>query len=178
MRKYRVGDIVRPSKNWYEWYCQFYVDLTEDYEPFFVTNDWIKERQAEDIGRITKSCGWGYVVTWGEARKRNYDLYEAWWKENELELVAKHHSYYTRPDKNKYDNRDSANINFRDFDVRGWGDGELSMFAEDMQCFVSATHIGIQTNSYDKKTNAEIERICGRIRDDFKKLNELLNKIE
>lgn len=69
-------------------------------------------------------------------------------------------------------------INFRDFDVRVWGNGDLSMHGKDMQCFVSDTHIGVQTNTTDKDINAEIESVCGSIREDFKKLNELLNKIE
>lgn len=68
-------------------------------------------------------------------------------------------------------------INFRDFDVRVWGDGDLSMDAKDMQCFVSNTHIGLQTNTTNKDINAEIESVCGKIMEDFKKLNELLNKI-
>lgn len=69
-------------------------------------------------------------------------------------------------------------IKFRDFDVRVWGDGSLSMYGKDIQCFVSDTHIGVQTNTTDKNINAEIENICGNIMEDFKKLNELLNKIE
>lgn len=69
-------------------------------------------------------------------------------------------------------------IKFRDFDVRVWGDGNLSMYGKDIQCFVSDTHIGVQTNTTDKNINAEIENICGNIMEDFKKLNELLNKIE
>lgn len=68
-------------------------------------------------------------------------------------------------------------IRFRDFAVRVWGDGDLSMYGKDMQCFVSNTHIGIQINTTDKDINAEIENICGNIRDNFKKLNEWLNKI-
>lgn len=69
-------------------------------------------------------------------------------------------------------------VKFRDFDVRVWGNGDLSMDANDMQCFVSDTHIGVQTNTTDNDINAEIESVCGSIREDFKKLNELLNKIE
>lgn len=69
-------------------------------------------------------------------------------------------------------------IKFRDFDVRVWGDGDLSMHTNGIQCFVSDTHIGVQTNTTDKNINAEIENICCNIREDFKKLNELLNKIE
>lgn len=69
-------------------------------------------------------------------------------------------------------------ITFRDFDVRVWRNGDLSMHGKDMQCFVSDTHIGVQINTTDRDINAEIENICGNIRDDFKKLNELLNKIE
>lgn len=68
-------------------------------------------------------------------------------------------------------------IRFRDFAVRVWGDGDLSMYGKDMQCFVSDTHIGVQTNTVNKNINAEIENICGNIRDNFKKLNEWLNKI-
>lgn len=69
-------------------------------------------------------------------------------------------------------------IKFRDFDVRVWGNGDLSMHGKDMQCFVSDTHIGVQTNTINKDINAEIENICGNIRENFKKLHELLNKIE
>lgn len=69
-------------------------------------------------------------------------------------------------------------VNFRDFDVRLWRNGDLSIHGKDMQCFVSDTHIGVQTNTTDKNINAEIENICSNIREDFKKLDELLNKIE
>lgn len=78
----------------------------------------------------------------------------------------------------KSEERKAEKINFRDFDVRVWRDGDLSMHTKDMQCFISDTHIGVQTNTTDKDMNAMIEAVCGNIREDFKKLNELLNKIE
>lgn len=52
------------------------------------------------------------------------------------------------------------------------------MHGKDMQCYVGGTHIGIQTNSKDEQIDIEIENVCNDIRDNFKKLNELLNKIE
>lgn len=69
-------------------------------------------------------------------------------------------------------------IKFRDFDVRVWDNGDLSMHGKDMQCYVGDTHIGIQTNSKDGQIDIEIENVCNDIWDNFKKLNELLNKIE
>lgn len=69
-------------------------------------------------------------------------------------------------------------INFRDFDVRVWRNGDLSMYGKDMQCYIGSTHIGVQTNSKDEQIDIEIENVCNDIRDNFKKLNELLNKIE
>lgn len=69
-------------------------------------------------------------------------------------------------------------IKFRDFDVRVWGNGDLSMDAHDMGCFIGITHRGVQTNSEDMLINMEIENICFRIREDFNALNELLNKIK
>lgn len=68
-------------------------------------------------------------------------------------------------------------VKFRDFDVRIWGDGDLSMYGKDMQCHIGSTHIGIQTNSKDEQIDIEIENVCDDIRENFKKLNELLNKI-
>lgn len=68
--------------------------------------------------------------------------------------------------------------NFRDFDVRVWDNGDLSMDTKDMQCYVGGIHIGIQTNSKDEQIGTEIENVCNDIRENFKKLNELLNKIE
>lgn len=178
MRKFRVGDIVRPSKDWYKRDCRPYFDKTEDALMFFVTDSWIKERQAEDMGRITESCGHGYDITWNKSKKRNYPLHDAWWDDKDLELVAKHHSSYTKPNKNKDNDREKMGTNFRDFDVRAWGNGDLSMDAKDMQCYIGSTHIGVQTNSKDEQIDIEIENVCNDIRDNFKKLNELLNKIK
>lgn len=69
-------------------------------------------------------------------------------------------------------------IKFRDFDVRVWDNGDLSMHGKDMRCYVGGTLIGIQTNSKDEQIDIEIENVCNDIWDNFKKLNELLNKIE
>lgn len=78
----------------------------------------------------------------------------------------------------KSEEQKAEKINFRDFDVRVWGDGDLSMDSEDMSAFIGKTHKGVQTNSEDTVINAEIETICSSIRNDFRILNELLNKIK
>lgn len=37
---------------------------------FFITDSWIKERQAEDIGRITECCDGEYEVDWNKSKKK------------------------------------------------------------------------------------------------------------
>lgn len=67
---------------------------------------------------------------------------------------------------------------FRDFNVRVWKDGVISMDCQkEIEAFVSDTFIGVQTNTYNEEINKQIEQVCGSIRDNFKELNELLNKI-
>lgn len=66
-------------------------------------------------------------------------------------------------------------LKFRDYDIRVWSNGDLSMDAKDMGCFVSNTHIGVQTNITDNKHQAEVERLCCEIRERFKELNNILD---
>lgn len=69
-------------------------------------------------------------------------------------------------------------VNFRQFEVRVWRDGDISLRSHDMGCYVSDTHIGVQTNTLDEEMNAKVEEICVKIREDFRELNELLRKIK
>ena len=68
-------------------------------------------------------------------------------------------------------------VQFKDYNIRVWGNYDIDISSDDLLCFISSTHYGIQINSIDETKQEEITKICCKIHEDFKILTEKLKNI-
>lgn len=66
---------------------------------------------------------------------------------------------------------------FKDYHIRIWNDGDISIDSNDLNFCIHNNLIGIQTNSLDENINSEIREICERIHKDFIELHKKLTEI-
>lgn len=87
---FKQYDIVRPSKQWYREKSKTFIscnflDCNLLRQP---TDEEIMKMQLEDIGIISEGTSRYYVKWISHNKNRLYQVHNAWWKDEELELIG------------------------------------------------------------------------------------------
>lgn len=96
----RIGDKVRPTRDWYKDYIDRSWVLFSD--PFWIRNfsdEQVDELRKKDIGIVSEINGGGVKgtevsVEWIKTNKyKNLQPKNAWWEEKELEVISRNNVY-------------------------------------------------------------------------------------
>ena len=99
----RIGDKVRPTRDWYKDYIDEYWEMISYPDVQFWTPDFsdeqVDELRNKDVGIVSEINGGGVKgtevsVEWIKTNKhKNLQPKNAWWEEEELEVISRNSVY-------------------------------------------------------------------------------------